>query len=354
MQSLFLFADALESHVSDAEGWEKLLHLRRGLDALKGLLDGLLDVSRLDADAVQPTIEDFPIGELLEPIGAAFAKVAAAKRLEFDIQGCDTPVRSDGNLLTRILSNLLENAVRYTEAGRIRLQCRTMEGMVRIEVQDTGIGIPPEHLENIWTEFHQVGNPERDRNQGLGLGLAIVKRLAALLDHPVQVWSAPGRGSIFSIDVPVGTAPPVAQSLPVAILPAAVPRAQDRARFAVLVDDDAIVLLGLQAILQDWGYEVLAAGSTDQAVEGLRDAGRRPDIVVADYRLREGRFGTEAILRIRELYGGASIPGVILTGETGPECAEDAARYGMTVAHKPITARQLSSAMEKLLSEAAE
>jgi CheY-like chemotaxis protein len=181
-----------------------------------------------------------------------------------------------------------------------------------------------------------------------------VKRLAVLLDHPIEVWSAPGRGSIFSIDVPVGTVPPVVLSLPAAVVPVAAPSTQGRARFAVLVDDDAIVLLGLQAILQEWGYEVLAAGSTDQAVERLRAAGRRPDIVVADYRLREGRFGTEAILRIRDLYGDAGIPGVILTGETGPECAEDAARYGLTVAHKPITARQLSSAVEKLLSEAAE
>lgn len=357
MQSLFLFADSLKAHIADREGADKLLHLRRGLDALKVLLDGLLDISRLDADAVEPTVEDVPLDPLLDQVGSAYAKVAAAKGLSFEIHPCGGTVRTDRTLLSRILNNLLENAVHYTETGRIRIDCRRTGDMVRIEIQDTGMGIPPDHLEDIWKEFHQVGNPERDRNQGLGLGLAIVDRLARLLGHRVEARSALGRGSVFSIELPAGAAvetqgetPAKASAAPPP--PAAAAPAGGR-RYAVLVDDDAIVLLGLQSILRDWGYDVLAAGSTDQALDRLGTSGRRPDIVVADYRLRGGRVGTEAILRIRELFG-SDIPGVILTGETGPECARDAAAHGFSVAHKPITSHQLSLAVEKLLSDAAD
>ena len=216
-------------------------------------------------------------------------------------------------------------------------------------MQDTGIGIPPDQMDDIWTEFHQVGNPERDRNKGLGLGLAIVQRLAKLLGCRVEVLSALGRGSVFSIEVPVGTAVATPKQAPEPIASLG----PVGGRYAVLVDDDAIVLLGLQSILRDWGYEVLAAGSTEQALDRLRTDTRKPDIIVADYRLRGGRVGTEAIVKIRELFD-SNIPGVILTGETGPECAEDAAAHGFSIAHKPITSRQLSMAVEKLLAEAAD
>ena len=347
LQSLFLFADGLEQHISDREGSEKLLHLRRGLDVLKGLLDALLDISRLDAEAEEPTITDFPLSLLLDQIGAAYRTVAAAKGLEFSILDHGMAVQSDRTLLGRILGNLIENAIQYTEAGMVRVECRVVGDLVRIEVQDTGIGIPQDQMENIWTEFHQVGNPERDRNKGLGLGLAIVQRLAKLLGCQVEVLSALGRGSVFSIEVPIGSAVATTKQAPEPIASLA------DGRYAVLVDDDAIVLLGLQSILHDWGYEVLAAGSTEQALERLRTDTREPDIIVADYRLRGGRVGTEAIVKIRELFN-SNIPGVILTGETGPECAEDAAAHGFTIAHKPITSRQLNAAVERLLSEAAD
>jgi signal transduction histidine kinase/CheY-like chemotaxis protein len=351
MQSLFLFADGLEQHINDKDGSEKLLHLRRGLDALKQLLDALLDISKLDAEAVTPTVEDFPLSRLFDQIEAAYGRVASAKGLAFSIHHDGLAVRTDRTLLGRIVGNLIENAIQYTATGAVRVECRRAgDGRVRIDVQDTGIGIPPEQMDDIWREFHQVGNPERDRNKGLGLGLAIVQRLARLLGCQVDVLSALGRGSIFSIEVPAGTAVAVPEPMP-DLEPALSPIG---GRYAVLVDDDAIVLLGLQSILRDWGYDVLAAGSTDQALDRLRAKGhRKPDIIVADYRLRGGRVGTEAIVRIRELFD-SNIPGVILTGETGPECAVDAAAHGFSIAHKPITSRQLSMAVEKLLAEASD
>jgi len=341
LQSLFFFAAALSGHLQNSAGIEVLRHLEQGLDTLKGLLDSLLDVSRLDAGVVTPVIEDFAIDEVLEPIRAAYAPLAAEKGLDWRVEGCAAKVRTDRTLLGRLLRNLVENALRYTESGLVRLQCRVDGPCLSIVVQDTGIGIPADHLERIFEEFHQVGNPERDRAQGLGLGLAIVRRLSRLLDHPVDVRSVEGRGSAFRVLVPLGEGSVV--ETPEG---AGASTAKGSGRLAVLVDDDAIVLMGLQMILSEWGYTVLSAGSADQAMARLAGQTRTPDIVIADYRLREGRVGTEVILRVRERYG-ATVPGVILTGETGPDCLHDAAAHGLTVIHKPVTPRELGTAVDQ-------
>ena len=345
MQSLLLFLDVLKPHVAPA-GQGALKHLGRGLDALRDLLDSLLDISRLDAGIVVPKIEDFPIAQVAGQIGAAYMPIAAAKGLTLQVDACPVIVRSDPTLLGRILRNLVENALRYTEAGRISIQYELDTACLRIEVHDTGIGIPPEHLERIWEEFHQVDNPERDRNRGLGLGLAIVQRLSTLLEHPVTVRSAPSRGSVFSIAVPLGRAAPLqAPELATGVTT----KVAGKGRFAVLVDDDAIVLLGLTATFESWGYDVLAADSADRALAALTVNGRRPDVVVSDYRLREGRNGTDAILRVREAYG-ADIPGIILTGETGAEVQKDAAKHTLGIIHKPVTPRQLGEALDRILT----
>ncbi|MFC5355534.1 ATP-binding protein [Azospirillum himalayense] len=339
LQSLLLFLESLKPHVKDTEGKKKLVHLGRGLDAMKALLDGLLDISRLDAGAVAPAFEDFPLQPLIDQLAASYVPVAAIKGLALRVSPCGGTVRSDPTLLGRMVRNLLENAVRYTENGEIALDCRREGGALRILVRDTGVGIPADHLDRIWEEFHQVGNTERDRNQGLGLGLAIVQRLSMLLDHSVEVRSVPGEGSTFSIMVPLGGAALVRPSVHSRA-------ASGGGRFAVVVDDDAIVLMGLQAILTEWGYEVLVAGSIEEVLERLRAGGRRPDIVITDYRLREQRFGTEGVVEIRRLLG-ADIPGILLTGETGPECAREAEALNLAMLYKPVTPRQLGDLMEQ-------
>ncbi|WP_448189469.1 hybrid sensor histidine kinase/response regulator [Azospirillum sp. sgz301742] len=347
MQSMVFFASALHGHVDSSRGREALTMLERGMDTLRGLLDSLLDVSRLDAGVVTPTIEDFSIGPVLNHIGASYTPLAAVKGLTFEMAiSCDTPVRSDRNLLGRMVRNLIENAIRYTESGFVRLECHVTSGHVLIEIHDSGIGIPPDQREQIFEEFHQIGNPARDRARGLGLGLSIVKRLSGLLQHPVEVRAAPGRGSVFSIRVPLGQrAAPVAEAAPL-------PRASGLGRLALLVDDDVIVLLGLQTILREWGYDTMIAASADDALKRLKADGRTPDIVVADYRLREGRTGTEAVRRIREAVG-AAVPGIILSGEAGREWQQDAEGLGLGLAFKPVTPRQLHEVMTRHLGTAA-
>ncbi|WP_448205970.1 ATP-binding protein [Azospirillum sp. sgz302134] len=346
MQSMFLFTGILHRHIQDEQGQRSLEMLERGLDTLKGLLDSLLDVSRLDAGAIEPRIESFPLTGLIDEIVASYAPILESKKLAFRIvQDRAVSVRSDRVLLGRMLRNLVENAVKYTERGAVQIGYRLLDGTVRIEVSDTGIGIPPDQLTQIFAEFHQVDNPERDRARGLGLGLAIVQRLSSILDHPVEVRSQPGRGSVFSIEVPVDGAE--ADAEPVRSV------ADDRVesggkRLALLVDDDAIVLLGLRDMFREWGYEVMIAGSADQAVERVEAAGRFPDVMLVDYRLREGSVGTEAVLRVREM-AGADIPALILTGESGPECEQDARQHGLKVVRKPVTPRQLRRALDRAL-----
>ncbi len=222
VQSLFLFFELLKRHVA-AGGDEVLGNFGRSLQALGDLLDALLDVSRLDSGIVEPRVEAFEIGELVAEIASGYAVRAQAKGLGLTTSPCPAVVRSDKILLARMIRNLVENALRYTERGGVAIACHPAGDRVRIEVRDTGIGIPAEHAELIWEEFHQVDNQERDRSLGLGLGLAIVRRLSRLLDHPVGARSRPGEGSVFSIEVPVGSLPQAAAASPAGALGAQAP-----------------------------------------------------------------------------------------------------------------------------------
>ena len=346
LQSLFLFRAALDRHVTDAEGRHKFDMLGVGLNTLKGLLDGLLDVSRLESGSVEPCISAFPITPLLEDICDSYRPVAEDKGLRFDATtDCDLAVKSDPILLGRMIRNLVENGIRYTPRGFVRLECHpTDDGHVRIGVVDSGIGIPADQTKLIFDEFHQVGNPERDRTRGLGLGLPIVRRLSELLGHPVAVSTEPDKGSSFSILVPQASHPLRAE----VIRPATKP---GRGRFAVLIEDDALVLIGLQATLEDFGFDVLAAGSSDEALRRLNAEGRRPDVVLTDYRLRGEEVGTHAVRRIRALFK-YPVPGLVLTGETGQDTRDDAASNGLGILHKPIDPDRLSDALERLMAPA--
>lgn len=346
LQSLFLFRAALDRHVTDADGRHKVDMLGVGLDTLKGLLDGLLDVSRLESGSVEPRVSVFPISRLLDEIGDSYRPIAEAKGLRFDsVSDCPLAVRSDPTLLGRMIRNLMENAIRYTPRGFVRLECHpTDDGRTRIDVIDSGIGIPADQTCLIFEEFHQIGNPERDRARGLGLGLAIVRRLSDLLGHPVVLTTEPGQGSRFSILVPQAEmAPQTAAERPVA--------KPGRGRFAVVIEDDALVLIGLQATLEEFGFDVLAAGSSDEALRRLHAEGRRPDVIVTDYRLRGDEVGTQAVRHIRALYK-RTVPGIVLTGETGQETRDDAERNGLGILYKPIDPDQLSAALERQMAAA--
>ena len=348
LQSLVLFAGVLKGYVQGSRGEQALKQLEHGLGALKTLLDSLLDVSQLDAGIVKPEITDFPVSAVLDGIAISYAPIVSAKGLDWRVESCSDGVRSDMTLLGRMLRNLVENAVRYTEHGHIRIVCRRVEDRLRIEVEDTGIGIPAEQLDRIYDEFHQVGNQARDRRQGLGLGLAIVRRIADLLGHRIETRSRLGEGAVFSIELPFA----MMESAPTPVSGDAGSHQKGRGRLVVVIDDDALVLESLEAILSEWGYQVIVGDSAEEAVTQVREMGRRPDIVIADYRLRDGRTGMEAVLAVRALFD-RPIPGLILTGETDLRFLGECAGHGLGIAHKPVMPSQLARALDQQVNAAA-
>jgi PAS domain S-box-containing protein len=343
VQALMFFTSALSLKIKDTPSASMLDDLQQSLEGLNVLLESLLDVSRLDAGVVAPHVENIPIAPLLERIANEYAMAARGKGIGLTVMPSRAFVRSDPTLLGRIISNLVANAVRYTPKGRILVGVRQSGANLRLEVWDSGIGIPADRTEEIFQEFTQLGNPERDRSQGLGLGLAIVRRLARLLDHPLVVRSEPGRGSTFSVEIP--QAPAQVMALP---QPAVALESGGR-RLVMIIDDEAPVLKGLGMILEEWGYEVLAAGSEDEAIELLENRRQQPHAILADYRLRNGRTGAEAVRHIRALFN-APIPCIIITGDTAPERLREAEASGFSILHKPVQPPHLHSLLAQSLS----
>ena len=203
LQTLSLLQGILAKKVRDAELVNLVLRLEEALDAMSGMLDSLLDINQLEAGIVRPQVVTFPVKELLERLRNEFAYHAETRGLGWRVISCGLFVSSDPRLLEQMIRNLLSNAVKYTESGKVLLGCRRRGDRLRIEVWDTGPGVPKEQLQAIFEEFHQLDNAARERNRGLGLGLAIVQRLAHLLGHAVDVRSRVGKGSAFSVEVPL-------------------------------------------------------------------------------------------------------------------------------------------------------
>lgn len=346
VQALVLFASALETKIFGSPAASLLGDMKGSLDALNMLLDALLDVSRLDAGTIAPRETNFALSTLTERLMAEFGPVAGDKNIALKVIHSSAVVRTDPTLLCRIIGNFLSNAVRYTSQGKILLGCRRGRRRLRIQVLDTGIGIPAHLQREIFKEFYQIGNSERDRDKGLGLGLAIVDRLSRLLRCPVTVRSKEGRGSVFSVDVPLVC---YNKATNVVYLKPDYPREIIREKGVVFViDDEAAVLKGLQLVIQDWGYTVQTARTELEAIDILSGCGHAPDIVIADYRLRGICTGADVIQHIREVFK-RSIPGILITGDTAPERIKEAATHGLILLHKPIHPAELHVAISDIL-----
>ena len=304
------------------------------MDALRLLLDGLLDVSRLDAGLVVPAPKPVPIESILSLLRSEYGMRASEEGLKLDLVPSRLWVHSDPLLLERMLRNLLENALRYTESGRILIGCRRHGETVAIEVHDTGIGMSPNQVENVFEEFYQVGNPERDRTKGLGLGLAIVRRLQRLLGHDIRVSSRLGRGSCFAILLP--RVEPGQQSAP----PPEQTGVPCPGMSVLVIDDEAIVRTSIRMLLESWGCRVREASSSQEVVSA---GGTDCQFIVADYRLRT-ETGPEAIAAVQAA-SGRTIPGLILTGDTAPDRIAEANAHSFRVLHKPLSADGLRAAI---------
>lgn len=334
VQSLLLFSQVLANSLADHPARRVVDKMSAALDIFKELLDSLLDLSKLDAGLVTPEVAAYPVAALLQDLVDAYQPRMAAKGLRIKSRLGDEWAMVDATLLRRIVSNLLDNALKYTRRGGVLLVCRQVGKGVRIDVIDTGIGVPREHLDDIFREFVQVGEAGREQKQGMGLGLATVKRLADLLHYEVSVHSKPGRGSCFSVIVPGGEARAGACRPDVSAEAA-------RCCRVLVVDDDSSIVEGLKVYLETAGYDVLTATGVDDAFAILR-SGRPPDAVVADYRLGGAVNGTSLIEEARRETG-LSLPGIVITGDTNVR-----RQPGVTLLHKPVTPDLLKKALVEI------
>ena len=305
--------------------------LQTALGGLGHLMNGLLDISMLDAGVIQSDRQPVVLAQKLETLYDIFSGLAEAKGLKLVIMPCKLIVDTNPFLLHRILCNLVANAVRYTERGRILVGCRRRKGQVEIQVWDTGIGISQDQIGNIFTEFFQIDNTARNREKGLGLGLSIVQRNAEILGTKIEVASIPSKGSKFSFSLPLADAAHpfvAAESLPRAFISMTV----------IIIDDDRDVLNAVQDLLTAWGHTVLPATSLDEAIAVTKHS---PDInfIVADYRLADNTTGIDAIRAVLACLGHV-VPAVIITGDTAPERIREITSSDYTVLHKPLDPAQ--------------
>jgi signal transduction histidine kinase len=342
MHALGMYVASLKSQLHDHKSAATLNKVEASVSAMESMFNAILDVSKLEAGVVTPDISPVSAKGLLVGLHEEFSHEASARNLELRLHcKLEEFVNSDPVLLARILRNLICNALRYTKQGGVLIAARRREEHIRFQVWDTGLGIPPEHIKDIFQEFFQLSNPQRDRSQGLGLGLAIADRLARLMGHTLTVHSLPGRGSMFSLDVPISHVGALAKQEQAESL-------EDLTRLqglVAVVDDDAMVADSLANLLEGWGLQVIMAHSKSELLAKLTSA---PAILITDYRLK-GEDGLQVADAMREAYPEARFQVIVITGDTSSSSVLDLAASSYPVLHKPVRPASLRTLVSRLL-----
>ena len=350
LQTLALLQGLLAKRVVEESAKQLVERIDDALGAITGMLNTLLDINQIEVGAIKPRTDDFPVNDLFDRLkGLTYHAQAAGLALR--LVPCALSIQSDQRLLEQMTRNLISNALKYTQRGRVLVGCRRRQGKLRIEIWDTGIGIPQSELKAIFEEYHQVDNPARQRSQGLGLGLSIVKSLGELLGHPINVRSLHGKGSVFSIEVPL--TPSGAPSAPrnrSRLTDDAPAQTAPRTGAILIIEDDPEVREHLKLFLNEEGYHVTAAVDGPAALEAAARGAMRPDLVVADYNLPNGMSGVQVS---QELGQGLDrrIPFIILTGDISTKTMRDIALHDCVYLNKPVKLGDLRRTIEKLLAK---
>jgi len=344
MHAMGLFIDALRSEPHAPKSAKIVDSVTESHQAATGLLDNLLDFSRVDAGVLKPALASFPVQRLLDQLRAEYVVQASAADLQLRVRPCRAHVRSDPVLLARMLGNLVSNAIRYTDEGRVLIGCRRGAGHLRIEVHDTGIGIPRQEHQAIFREFYQIDDGARQRRKGvgMGLGLAIVSGLAKTLDHPVTVSSTSGKGSSFAVRVPIGDPETAATASPMALTDNLI------GKRILVIDDEPAIRNAVAEVLLRWGCRPVTAASAEDAAEGFAAHGERPDAMVVDYQLERGESGVDAIARLDAVFG-TRVPAIIVTGDTRRERLREVSDIGYPLLYKPLAPMRLRAALTAAL-----
>ena len=341
LHALGLFASRLAQVPNTPEAEPLVTNVNASVLALQDLLDTLLDISRLDAGLITPKPADFALGELLSRLKLEFAGSAQERQLELRIRDSDVWLNTDPQLLARILMNFVGNALRYTKRGGVLVACRRRHGKAVIEVWDTGIGIEARHLQEVFNEYVQLANPERNRAKGLGLGLAICDRLSQLLKLPIGVRSVLGRGSVFRIEVPLGH---VRVESDVESAPAAASQLEGT---LVIVENEASGT-GMIELAKSWGCRAIRAMSVAEALQRCSDEGIVPDMAICDFRLADGGDGISAGFALRSRFG--PLPVLLLTADIDDKLIVGAARRHFALLTKPVRPGKLRALVQQMLA----
>ena len=349
LQTLTLLHALLAKAVEGEKSQKLVARLGGTLEAMSGMLNTLLDINQIEAGTIRSEVVSFPINDLLDRLKNEFAYHAQAQGLDMRVVSCGLSIRSDPRLLEQMIRNLLSNALKYTKHGKVLLGCRRREGMLSIEIWDTGIGIPDDELQAIFEEYHQLDNAAHDHNRGLGLGLSIVQRLGNLLGHGVRVRSKAGKGSVFVIEIALAANGP-AQELdhhrPNS--DARTIRGAHRTGSILVVEDDPEMRELLGILLRDQGHHVATAADGAVALDLVAYGTIRPDLILADYNLPNSMDGLQAATELREKLH-RQIPVIILTGDISTDTLRDIARHDCAQLNKPVKLNELTEIIQRLL-----
>ena len=346
VHAIGLFAATLEKRLEGSAEEPLVRNLSRAIDGLDRSFNVMLDISRLDAGAIEPRVQHFPLRDLFRRLHMHFAGQAEQKELGLRFSPGGKSISSDPQLIERVMSNLVQNALKYTEHGGVVVVARSTQTHLHLEVWDTGIGIQADDLPRVFDEFYQVGHGHRVRAQGLGMGLAIVKRLVQLLGHELSVSSRPGRGTMFRLRIALGGLSEIqdltaaADTLPMPIL---------QPRTVLVLDDEEAIREGLCMLLQEWGYDAIGAGSIAQAERAVSQLEAPPDLILSDLHLGDGPDGIAGIEAIRRRCG-CHVAAMLITGDTSHAEIRRATESGHPVLFKPVQPRKLYDALRGLMS----
>ncbi|AQZ96306.1 NahK/ErcS family hybrid sensor histidine kinase/response regulator [Halopseudomonas phragmitis] len=314
------------------------------LESTEDLLTDLLDIARLDQSSVKPEWGDYALADIVDPLVDEFRAVADVAGLQLRSRPGNWAVRTDYRLLSRILRNLLSNAIRYTDQGRVLIGCRLWGSRLSIQVWDTGRGIPADKFDEIFQEFNQLQGARAGQRKGVGLGLAIVERITNLLDTRITLRSIEGRGSMFAVDVPLARmAPATPQVAPGLIEQLSTPL---QGRRLLVIDNEPIILDSMRDLLGQWGALVYLALDAASSLEVLGDD--MPDVILVDYHLDEGRTGDEAVSLLREHFQ-RPIPAIMITADRSEHCQQTLRELGIPVLNKPVKAGKLRAMLGQML-----
>jgi two-component system, chemotaxis family, CheB/CheR fusion protein len=352
LQTLVLLQELLAKVVVGEKAKKLLGRLDRTLGSMSGMLNALLDINQIEAGTVRTEFETFRIDALLDRVTADLACQAEAQRIALHLVPCTLSVCSDPRLLEQMIRNLVSNALKYTKRGRVLLGCRRRNGNLSIQVWDTGVGIPEGQLEDIFEEYHQLDNSARDRSLGLGLGLSIVRRLGRLLDHPVQVRSQLGKGSVFSIEVNQSRGGMPARTEDKACNIRGKHHRAVRAETILVVEDDSEVRNLLEISLSAEGHQVVTANDGAEALDLLDRSALQPGLVISDFNLPNGMDGLCVASKLRARLR-RSVPVIILTGDISTKTLRDIAVQKCEHLNKPARLKELVAAIERLVPTSA-